>query len=140
MIAPNSKPLGHSLLAAIFNFEPPSQANFNTDNSQVDKLWTHKDLDGDANKDILKLANTAHLVYDYKLQFVLQTSLNVKAGSNPPVNSAQASPGTGDHPDDKVEVLFNLIFDRDGEVELTQGVEIGPNTRVTMSDNTAINA
>lgn len=136
---PNSKPLGHSLLAAIFNFEPPSPTNFNTDNTQVDKLWTHKDLDGDANKDILKLANTAHLEYDYKLQFVLQTSLNLKAGLVT-VNSAQASPGTGDHPANKVEVLFNLIFDRTGEVELTQGVEIGPNTRVTMSDNAAINA
>jgi len=111
---PSESSIGHGIIAAIFNQEPPNQNNCNLNG--LDKLWTNKinRNDEDDKPDYLILNDTNQLEGNYKLQFILETSMNLIDGSNNILNKTKKSPDLGNHPDDKIEVLFNIIFDREG--------------------------
>lgn len=119
---PGKKDLGKYIIGSIFNNEPP------VSNTTINTLWNVIDSEDEDNKnDLLILNNTTYLKNTYTLQFVLKTHLNLISSTDHTkiLNRTAASPGIGTHPMDKVEILYNLIFDRGdaGSPTIIQGTE-----------------
>lgn len=135
---PSRSDLGHNIMAAIFNKEPPTMHNCNVNG--YDKLWGVKvnRNDDDDKSDYVILNDTNQLTETYRLQFVLETSMNLVDGTGQVLNSTTKSPDISTHPDNKVEVLFNIIFDRVGsETYVTDNITVG-NATLSRGENAAV--
>ena len=138
--------LGHLIMAAIFNEEPPPMPNVNCSVNGVpgNLLWNALDgRDINLDNDKIMLDNSSLLEKTYRLQFVLRTSTKVIGRDGNVLTSTTKSPNVAGHPDGKAEILYNFIFDRTNtkqtfRVNNTTDIEVELNTLIEMGEGMEI--
>ena len=121
-------PVGHYILAHIFNLHTPTSETIDVSDNNSQLLWAAGDADGESGNDFIYLNNTAAVSTTFNLQYVLKTSMSLLARDGTTLlNSTSRSPDMDLYANEgEVHILYNIIFDRDEGAPATKVETITP--------------
>jgi hypothetical protein len=118
-------PVGHYIMAHIFNLHPPTNETIDVSDNNSELLWAAGDGDSADGNDYIYLNNTAAVSTTFNLQYVLKTRMSLLSRNNTLLNGTSRSPDMDEYASEgEVHILYNIIFDRDEDNASTKTTTI----------------